>query len=191
MPYPAQVDFDTLIDTARALIEQNGVEQLTLQRLADAFGIKAPSLYKHMANKTALLQAVNTRTGTLLVGAIREALATAGDDSLARLTTMGRAYRAFVLQQPITYSLLYNNMNQELRLDPQVAEALALPLQAEMASITGEADSLDALRGAWALIHGFVMLELTGQFQRGGSLEQAFERALDAYLRGWSILHAP
>lgn len=191
MPYPSQVDFETLIDTARDLIEQSGVEQLTLQRLADVFGIKAPSLYKHVTNKTALLQAVNTRTGTLLVSAIQASLATVRADPLQRLLTMGRAYRAFVLQHPVTYSLLYGSLNPALRLDPQLAEALAQPLQAEMEVIAGEGNALAALRGAWALIHGFVMLELSQQFQRGGSLDAAFEQALAAYLRGWLNPHVP
>lgn len=191
MPYPSQVDFETLIDTARDLIEQSGVEQLTLQRLADVFGIKAPSLYKHVTNKTALLQAVNTRTGTLLVSAIQASLATVGDDPIQRLLTMGRAYRVFALQHPVTYSLLYGSLNPALRLDPQIAEALALPLQAEMEAIAGEGNALAALRGAWALIHGFVMLELSQQFQRGGSLDAAFEQALAAYLRGWLSPHVP
>ncbi|MCB9436006.1 MAG: WHG domain-containing protein [Anaerolineales bacterium] len=191
MPYPSQVDIETLIDTARTLIEQSGVEQLTLQRLADEFGIKAPSLYKHVKNKTTLLQAVNTRTGALLVNTIQESLESASDDPIQRLLTMGRTYRDFALQYPATYSLLYGTLNPELRLDPQIAEALALPLQVEMMAIVGEANALAALRGAWALIHGFVMLELSQQFQRGGSLETVFEQALLAYLRGWLTPHAP
>lgn len=191
MPYPAQIDFALLIDEARSLIEHSGVEQLTLQRLADAFGVKAPSLYKHVRHKTALLQAVNTRTGTLLIEAIHQALAIANDDPIQRLVSIGRAYRTFALNNPTTYRLLFGNTNPDLRLDPQQAESLALPLQGEMAAISGETESLNALRGVWALIHGFVILELTAQFQRGGSLQQAFEQALLAYLHGWSIRYAP
>jgi hypothetical protein len=42
-----------------------------------------------------------------------------------------------------------------------------------------------ALRGALALVHGYVMLELKNQFQHGGDLRLAFEASVRAYLRGW------
>ncbi len=42
------------------------------------------------------------------------------------------------------------------------------------------------LRGAWALIHGFIMFELSGQFRRGGDLESAFIESVQAYLDGWA-----
>ena len=55
-----------------------------------------------------------------------------------------------------------------------------------MAEISGQAHSLTALRGIWALIHGFILFELTGQLRRGGDLEAAFVQSVEAYLNGWS-----
>ena len=55
-----------------------------------------------------------------------------------------------------------------------------------MAQITGEAQSLAALRGALALVHGFVMLELKGQLEREGDVGAAFAAAVQAYLQGWA-----
>jgi hypothetical protein len=43
---------------------------------------------------------------------------------------------------------------------------------------------LAALRGLWALAHGFVALELTGKFQRGGDLSVDFDHSIRAYVRG-------
>ncbi len=43
-----------------------------------------------------------------------------------------------------------------------------------------------ALRGLWALMHGFVTLELAGQFRRTEtSVQEAWQRALEVYLDGW------
>ena len=61
-PYPARVDRETIVRTARSLIEADGLEQVSLNRLAAALGIKAPSLYHHVKNKTDLLRAVNELT---------------------------------------------------------------------------------------------------------------------------------
>lgn len=184
MPYPAQVDHKTIIEKARELIEARGVDQLSLNALAGELGIKAPSLYHHFQNKTALLRAVNEATARALVSAIREAMGAAGD-AHAQITAMFHAYRAFAHAHPATYGLVFTNTIAELRGDPEQAEQLALPLQALMAQIAGEADSLAALRGAMALAHGFVMLELSGQFRRGGDLDEAFQRVVEAYVRGW------
>jgi hypothetical protein len=49
------------------------------------------------------------------------------------------------------------------------------------------AQSLAALRGLLALVHGFVMLEMNNQLRRSGSLEEAFTQSAAAYLRGWEI----
>jgi hypothetical protein len=68
--------------------------------------------------------------------------------------------------------------------DPAQLAALAIPLQAIIAQAVGEERSLMALRGLWALVHGYVMLEMYGQFQRGGSLEATFQHVVDAYLAG-------
>jgi len=50
--------------------------------------------------------------------------------------------------------------------------------------LVGEEAALPALRGGWALVHGFVMLEISGQFRRGGDLDAAFAHAVAAYIRG-------
>jgi AcrR family transcriptional regulator len=184
VPYPAQVNRETIIEKARELIEAHGVDQLSLNALANELGIKAPSLYHHFQNKTALLRGVNEATAAALVGAIREAIDTSSDTH-DKITALFHAYRAFAHAHPLTYGLVFTNTIAELRGDPEQAVQLALPLHGLMAEIAGEADSLAALRGAWALLHGFVMLELAGQFRRGGDLDKAFRRVVEAYVRGW------
>lgn len=185
MPYPAQTNPETIIQTARRLIEEQGAEQLSLAQLAAALGIKAPSLYRHVSSKTALLQAVNTLTFQKLFEHYETALAAASSDPTAQLLTILRAHRAFARANPQTYILAFTTTIPEQRADAAMLEQLALPIQALMAQISGPEQSLPALRGALALVHGFVMLELNDQFKRGGSLDEAFEASIGAYLRGW------
>ena len=109
----------------------------------------------------------------------------AGPEPRAQLLALARAQRAFAHAHPAAYLLAFTTTAPEQRPDAAGLEQSALPLQALMAAISGEAQSLPALRGALALIHGFVMLELKAQFQRGGDLDSAFEAALAAYLDGW------
>lgn len=185
MPYPAQTNPETIIQTARLLIEEQGAEQLSLAQLAAALGIKAPSLYRHVSSKTALLQAVNTLTFQKLFEHYETALTAESSDPTAQLLTILRAHRTFARTNPQTYILAFTTTIPEQRADAAMLEQLALPIQALMAQISGPEQSLPALRGSLALVHGFVMLELNDQFKRGGSLDEAFEASIGAYLRGW------
>jgi hypothetical protein len=98
---------------------------------------------------------------------------------------LARAYRHFAHQNPHLYMLAYTHKNEGLRPDETVLTDMVLPIQAIMAQISGEPASLTALRGALALLHGFVMLEINEQLQRGGDLDQAFTQSVGAYLHGW------
>ena len=183
MPYPAQVTPERIVAQAADMIEAEGVDALLLGRLADALGIKAPSLYRYFESKMALLQAVNLATNAQLVAAMHAATdAAASQDAHMRLLTMVHGYRAFAHAHPATYMLAFGNATA--RPDPDALLALALPLQAAVAAWTGEAGSLAALRGLWALAHGYVVLELTQNFQRGGDLDATYDRAMRAYLAG-------
>lgn len=184
MPYPAKTDPDTIIEVARGLIERDGVEALSLGVLASELGIKPPSLYRHVDSKTALMRAVNERTIRDLFAAYEVALRKAGNLPEEKLLTVLRAHRKFAHANPVTYLQAFAGSVGQ-RGDEETLVQLVLPIQDIMAGIVGEADSLTALRGALALAHGFVSLELNQQFQRGGNLTTAFEATIDAYLTGW------
>nr|WP_163500889.1 TetR/AcrR family transcriptional regulator C-terminal domain-containing protein [Halomonas socia] len=49
---------DHVIQTALKLLDEGGIEGLTLRKVAQVLDVKAPSLYWHFANKQALLDAV-------------------------------------------------------------------------------------------------------------------------------------
>lgn len=191
MPYPAQVSREAIIETAYAMLEDHGIDQFSLGKLASELGVKTPSLYRHVANKNALFRAVNTVTAEKLIEHIRGAIENVDDDVVQQTVAMADAFRAFALAHPVTYMLAYNNVEDERRPDESFAEALALPLQVFMAKISGVQYSLPALRGLWALVHGFVMLELSEQFRRGGDVDEAFHLAVQAYVAGWQQTPEP
>lgn len=184
MPYPTQINSERIVEKAREMVEGEGAEQVSLHKLAAALGVKAPSLYRYFASKNDLLRALNLQTARQMVTAMEQA-ATTGGDARVQLLAMAKACRDFGHAYPMTYSLVFTNANPELRPDDELLEALAIPIQQVMAEISGEAHSLAALRGIWALIHGFILFELNGQLRRGGDLEAAFVQSVEAYLNGW------
>jgi AcrR family transcriptional regulator len=185
MPYPSQITQEKIVEKARDMVEAEGVDQLSLHKLAAALGVKAPSLYRYFASKTDLLRAVNLQTAQCMIEAMEQATDNQ-EDAHTCLLAMAHACRAFGHAYPMTYRLAFTNTNPDLRPDDALLEALAIPIQQVMAEISGQTNSLVALRGVWALIHGFILFELSGQFRRGGDLDAAFTQSVEAYLAGWS-----
>ncbi len=185
MPYPNQISKESIIQCAAELIEEKGVTALSLSKLATALGVKAPSLYRHIGNKNQLLQEVNLLTLRNLVTTMQQAIAEADEDPIIQMEVMSVAYRRFAHEHAQLYLLAYTHKAEGIRPDENLLVEMVLPIQAIMAQICGEAQALTALRGALALMHGFVMLELNQQLQRGGDLETAYIESFKAYLCGW------
>ena len=47
----AKIERDTVVTTALELLDEVGIDGLTMRRLAQALDVQAPSLYWHFANK--------------------------------------------------------------------------------------------------------------------------------------------
>ncbi|MEM6280934.1 MAG: TetR/AcrR family transcriptional regulator [Chloroflexota bacterium] len=184
MPYPSQIDADSILKVARNAIEADGVGNLSLNKLAAAMGVKAASLYRYYDNKAALLKAINQQTIQRLFAALEPAL-DSSSATIEQLMMGAKLYRAFALDNPQTYGMLFTNTIDDLRPDPEENVRLILPYQQLFADLCGDVNALAALRGYLALLHGYAMLLLADQLRRGGDLQQDYETAVRAYLTGW------
>jgi AcrR family transcriptional regulator len=184
MPYPSQINAETILKVARDMIRTNGVEKLSLNKLAAAMGVKAPSLYRYYSSKAVLLRSVNEDTIIRLFSNLNSVLELPISPT-DQILEAARRYRHFAHDNASVYGMLFTNTIDDLHLDPDTNVRLVLPYQNLMASICGEQNALAALRGFLALMHGFVMLELAEQLRRGGDLTVAYEASVRAYLRGW------
>jgi TetR/AcrR family transcriptional regulator, tetracycline repressor protein len=57
-PHNAQLSRAKIVETAIAIIGHSGLETFSMQKLASALGVRAPSLYHYFSDKNALLAAV-------------------------------------------------------------------------------------------------------------------------------------
>lgn len=185
MPYPSQISLQQVIDTAGTLLERDGFERFSLAGVAAELGVKTPSLYRYVDSRVDLLRKVNLA----FLNQLFDVMALAGREAVApreRLLAVLNAYRAYARAHPRTYLMSFAYSVSELRPDEDLLVRMVLPLQEAMAALSGAARSLPALRGALALVHGWVMLELTDQLRRGGDLDADFQQAARAYLDGWA-----
>lgn len=58
MPYPRRVDRQSIVSAAIELMNQNGLDAVSLRAIAAQLGIRQPGLYHHFASKAELLDAV-------------------------------------------------------------------------------------------------------------------------------------
>jgi AcrR family transcriptional regulator len=162
-----------IVAVARQLLEEEGLDGLSMRRLADRLGIRAPSLYKHFADKQALEAALISDGFDEQAAAFESALAGA-DDPLAAIAA---AYRAFASAHPHLYRLMTERPLRRDRLVPGVEARAARPL------VEAVGEDPDLARATWAFAHGMTNLELNGRFPPDADLDAAWERGIDAFRR--------
>lgn len=90
---PARLDPVATVETALDLLDEGGLDALTMRRLADAMGVQAGALYRYFATKQDLLTAMAER---MLAGALEPEVTTDGDWS-SRLSALARGMRTALL----------------------------------------------------------------------------------------------
>jgi AcrR family transcriptional regulator len=163
-----------IVVAARAILEDEGLDALTMRRIAERLGIRAPSLYKHFPDKEALeaaiISAAFEEQAEVFERAVEE-----GDDPLEAL---GAAYRRFALAHPHLYRLM---TDRELRRD------LLVPGVEDRAGRTvyrAAGEDTDRARAAWAFAHGMALLELTNRFPPGADIDAAWREGIRAFRNG-------
>lgn len=160
---------EEILDVAEALLEAEGAQALTMRRLAMEMGIRAPSLYKHVANKDAIEAGLQERA---LI-----AMATTLEPAGAELIEITRLYRQWALAHPGLYELATRRPLRRDEIAPGVEAAAAAQL---VAAAGGEEHRARAL---WALAHGLIDLELAGRFPPDADLDRTWQAALTPFLQ--------
>src|SRR5258705_9634062 len=103
-PAPARTSSDAIVAGARHILESGGLGSVTMRSVADAVGVKGPSLYKRVPDRAALLRAISESVIDDLARAMSQA--TESDDPRTDLRAAAVAYRAFFLRHPNGHRLL-------------------------------------------------------------------------------------
>jgi AcrR family transcriptional regulator len=159
-----------IVATAGDLLEEEGLDALSMRRLADRLGIRAPSIYKHLPDKRALENALISAGFEDLAVAFEHAVAS-GDDPVSAI---GGAYRDFARRHPHLYRLMTGRPLEREQLVPGVEARAARPV------VDAFGGDPDLARAAWAFAHGMTILELNDRFPPGADLDAAWKRGLDA-----------
>jgi AcrR family transcriptional regulator len=161
-----------IVVAARALLEADGPEALTMRALAERLGMRAPSLYKHFRDKAAVQAAL-----------IEEALAEMGAALHAAIDRPGRrgpvaavldTYRRQAVANPDLYRLATTGPLDRAALPSGLEDWAGEPFLL----VAGDPHRAQAL---WAFAHGMVILEIDHRFPDETALDPTWKAAVAAF----------
>jgi AcrR family transcriptional regulator len=179
MPAPARTSTAAVVAAGRAIVETDGVEALTMQRVADAVGIRAPSLYKRVGSRSGLVRMVADQVALDLAETLDGAVGSG--DPEADLRAVAAAFRSFARRSSASYPLVFEPGTGGI--SPEARDRASATVLEVARAIAGEQDALPAARTVVAWAQGFISMELSGAFQLGGDVDEAWEYGVTGLVR--------
>lgn len=173
-----------IVAAARALYFERGPDAVTMRAVAERVGVTATALYRHFADKDALLREVVGEGSRLLGSHLFRALE--APTPLERLRATALAYLDFALAQPQAYRALFkpgedDESSPVHRQRGAVRRFLRDRVREAMdAGVLSEGDPDGVALTVWSLLHGLASLHQSGIVR----LEWLRERALTSLIEG-------
>ena len=176
---------ERVVAEAATIADAEGLDAVTVARLAQELGVRPPSLYKHVAGRDAVVRGVALiglrDLGSALAAA---AVGRAGEDALV---AFAHAYRTYALAHPGSYAATVRapaaGDAEHEALAAAVMETVLAVLRAW--DLEGE-DVIHAARALRSALHGFVTLEAAGGFGLPADRERSFEELVRTLAAGLS-----
>ena len=173
---------DAVVEAAAVLADKDGLDAVTLARLAADLGVRPPSLYKHVDGLDAIRRALAVKGVTEANRRIQQA--TIGKARDEAMFALAHAYWQFARDRPGLYA---SSLRAARPGEKDVAAGGEALLGTVLSVLSGYGvkgdDALHATRGLRAIIHGFVSLDAAGGFRLKLNLNESFERLLAAFTK--------
>lgn len=158
-----------LCEAAEKLFAEHGIEAVTMRELAQALGVSPMTPYRYFKDKDAILASVRAAAFARFAARLETAMAKPADP-LHRSRNAGQAYVDFALAEPQAYRLMFD-LNQPTEGDyPELQSAIVrarrtMTVHVEAMIAAGQLEGDAELIGHlfWSVLHGMLMLQLTGK----------------------------
>lgn len=169
-----------LLDCAMSILEKEGIQALTVRRLAESAGVSRQTPYLYFKDKAALVDAMRIEGLNRLTETAQAAIAEAErQDLIEQLRLIGEAYVRFGLDNPALYKLVFTPIRPDEPPSPEHKVAIeANQNVAEARMKTAWKEGLLALppdrlnNVFWAALHGLISLRNEGLIAEGEVFEQ-------------------
>lgn len=179
----------TVVEMAAVIADTEGIDAVTLSRIAVDAGVKQPALYRHVTGISELHMLLSLRARDLLVVTLTEAIGTQTRESA--VLHAAQAWRAFVQQHPGLYTATdrvpsVGDPDIELSLT-RVVTALTSCLDGYSLTDDQRAHCARSLRSA---LHGFCVLEKDHGHPEPFALDTSLSQLVELFCRGIETLEA-
>jgi AcrR family transcriptional regulator len=164
------------------LVERDGQDGFSMNDVAAAVGIRAPSLYGRFKDRASLLGAVELEVWADLARLLGKAIV--ANDPEASVMAQARAIRRFAKKHPNSYSLFFDIRFVPSEEGTAARAAAVAQVTAPLAELVGAEHAFAAARVLVPFLHGFISMELANAFRLGPGVNAAFENGVATILRG-------
>ena len=177
------LDPQQVVESAAALADAEGLDAVTLTRVAEHLGVRQPALYRHVDNFDALIRALGLRGRGILADRLgAAAVGMAGDDAVR---AMGAAWRSMVADHPGLYAA---TDRYPCTTDPELEEAVERVVEVLGQALTAyglsDVDRVHAARSMRSVFHGFAHLESGDGHPYALDLDDSFNHLVDLLCAG-------
>lgn len=179
---------------AHELFLEEGLEGISMRKVAQRVGVSAPALYRHYKNKDELLNEVVAGSLKILESYLEPALK--AETPLARLRQLVTRFLDFALEQPQTFECAFAirtpsiaGLSEELTRRNWRTFQLAVAQVAECmaAGIFREGDPIETAIMLWAEAHGLITLYKLDRFGSDEAMFRSFfDRCIGRMIEGLS-----
>jgi len=173
----------SVIDATGALADRDGLEQLTLARLAAQLDVRSPSLYNHVEGLADVRAALAAASLWDLHGAVQSAVA--GRSGEGAVLAAAAAYRRYAQQHPGRYAAIQAApADGSEQAEPAVAVVGLFQQVLEPWAMSPD-EAIHAIRALRSAMHGFVELERIGGFGIDLSTDESYDRLVRTLVAGF------
>ncbi len=184
-----------ILRAARKLLIKDGIQHVSMRKIAAEIGCKAPSIYYHFRNKDQLIHTLIDEGHQRLFQFLSELQQQQGDDApvLAKIETHLRGFIRFGLENPEFYEIMYLSYSEEIARYPkesfrktqQTLELGAALYQAAMnAGLIEETDPIMLATTAHTMLNGFIATILMHRLDHRFEAEQLKNDLVFRILKG-------
>lgn len=186
MPPKRNIDLQKVVQTAVALADEHGFENVMLASVAEQLGIRIPSLYNHVSGLPGLRYQMTLWGVRQLTEQLRRAAV--GKSSDEAVFSLAHAYRASAHAHPGLYmATLRAPKPDEPELIAEAEQIIEVLLAVLRPYGFDGNDSLHVIRALRSVLHGFVGLEIVGGFGLNLDCDESFRQLVELFIQG---LHA-
>jgi AcrR family transcriptional regulator len=177
------LDPEKVIDEAAALADAEGLDNVTLTRIADRLGVRQPALYRHVDGYDDLMRSLGLRGRELLAERLSTAAqGVAGPDAVRAL---GHAWRSVVSDAPGLYAATDRYpCAGDAELENAVEEIVTIIARSLGGFDLDDAQRIHVARALRSAFHGFAHLESGDGHPHPHDLEETFSGLVDLLVAG-------